>query len=35
MTDPSPGPFAGDRQLLLRGFVLLGAVVGTIFYIGI
>ncbi len=35
MTDPSPGQSMPSRQLLLRGFVLLSALAGTIFYLGI
>lgn len=35
MTDPSPGQLQKNRQFLLRAFVLLGAITGTIFYIGI
>jgi hypothetical protein len=35
MSDPSPEQLAGNRKLLLRGFVLLGAIAGTVFYIGI
>lgn len=35
MSDPLPEQLANNRKLLLRGFVLLGAIVGTVFYIGI
>jgi hypothetical protein len=35
MTDPSTAQSLRNRQLLLRAFVLLGAIAGTIFYIGI
>lgn len=35
MTDPAPEQLQRNRRFLLRGFVLLAAVAGTIFYIGI
>ncbi len=35
MTDPSPDQLKRNRQFLLRGFVFLCALVGTIFYLGI
>jgi hypothetical protein len=35
VTDPSPEQLQRNRQLLLRGFVLLSALVGTVFYLGI
>jgi hypothetical protein len=35
MTDPSPEPLQSNRNVLLRAFVFLGAIAGTVFYIGI
>lgn len=35
MNDPSPEQRKRNRQFLLRAFVLLSAVVGTVFYAGI
>jgi hypothetical protein len=35
MTDPLPEPLQSNRNVLLRAFVFLGAIAGTVFYIGI
>jgi hypothetical protein len=35
MSDPSAGQLKRNRQFLMRGFVLLAAAAGTVFYLGI